>query len=170
MWAKNFFIQPKWPFHHLAWPATSLPCSVFFVGFCRFQGPCSSSSRRKATWEQSLRFVHGRVCSTRLNSRRGQRFQKQMKFARELMAAPAPITDHQRPGGSNNRRLFLTVLEAVRSRSRCRQVRCLLRAPHLARGQLSSQCPHTTFPWRERSSSLLTRALIPWEPHPHDLI
>lgn len=44
----------------------------------------------------------------------------------------------QRPGSSNNRGLFLTVLEAVSSRSRCRQVPCPLRGLLLACGQLSS--------------------------------
>lgn len=62
------------------------------------------------------------------------------------------LTQYHRVGDSKSRHLFLMVLEAARPRSRCRLIRCLVRARFLACRRLatSSLCAH----WPQREGDL----------------
>lgn len=79
-----------------------------------------------------------------------------------LLAQAALTTPHT--GGLNNRRLFLTVLEAGRLRPRCQWTQSLEGAlPRLAEAALPL-CPHMAE--SELSGSLQIRALIAWNQGP----
>ena len=74
----------------------------------------------------------------------------------------------------NNRNLLFTILEAARTRARCRQFQRLVSARLLVHKHLSSH--HCVFTgWKRQGifGAFFIRALIPFTtppPHPHDLI
>lgn len=74
-------------------------------------------------------------------------------------------------GSLNNKNLFLSVLEAVKSKIRAPAVQCLVRTCFLVHRWPYSHCLFTWGKgWRELSGVPFTRMLIPlWQLHHHNL-
>ena len=68
-------------------------------------------------------------------------------FRKNIILAWATLIKYHKLGGLNNRHLFLTVLEAEKSKIRVPAVQCLVRLSSWLHRQLSSPCVHMAFLW-----------------------